>query len=361
MHLEKILASWITRAGNQPLSIRYDIRGNGLLDRLIRPQDTLKWKNVSIFIPSESLPVIKKYDYFPLLEHLSIRVRAASSDKYDLENFDIFNPFSLPSITRLHVPQYLRRFKHNSMWLQLRTFSASTIGHEQLWDILFSAEFLEVFNANSLEPHSKGNIPETVNHSYLRRLVLKEVDSGTLNLLLSTPGISTPNLEDLTIEISYGSPDSTSLSNFITSLHQLRRFKVKYDDHHDPEWFFHWLLNIPSLTELHVETSTRAITNIVSALGNPASTETKMEYLPLLVDLTITGFFWGSNFMVKDIPEMLAYRSSGLSPSISRLKRAFIHQKSRPFSNEDLEAFRTASLGDLAFTVVDSWNGAHRI
>lgn len=132
MHLEKILASWITRAGNQPLSIRYDVNGNGLLERFIRFQDTKKWKNVSIFLPSESVSVFKKSFFFPLLEHFSIRVRGSlGSNINGLEDFDIFNSLSLPNITRLHVPKYLWCFKPNSMWLQLKTFSASTIGHEQ--------------------------------------------------------------------------------------------------------------------------------------------------------------------------------------------------------------------------------------
>jgi len=87
---------------------------------------------------------------------------------------------------------------------------------------------------------------------------------------------------------------------------------------------FKWLLNILSLTELDLETSTSASTNIVSALGKPASTETKTEYFPLLVDLTITLWrYYKGNLMMKDVPEMLAYRSSGLSPSISRLKSAY--------------------------------------
>jgi len=230
------------------------------------------------------------------------------------------------------------------MWLQLRTFSVSTIGHEGLCNILDFARFLEVFNADSLQPHTHGRVLQTVNHSYLRCLVLKEVDSDVLNDLLSTPGISTPNLEDLTIEMYCGwhfpHPDPTSLSNFITSLHRLRQFKVKYDDDHYPEWVFKWLLNILSLTELDLETSATATANIISALSKPASTETKTKYLPLLVDLTITLWhYYKGNLMMKDVPEMLAYRSSGLSPSISRLKSALIYQPSVSFSKQDFEAF----------------------
>jgi hypothetical protein len=357
-HLGRILASWIERAGNQPLSIRYEVQSDRLLARLI--QETSKWMNVSIFLPSESLSVVKKYKYFPLLEHFSIRVRAGpGSDPGDLGDLDIFNCFSLPNIIRLHVPKYLRCFKSNLMWSQLRTFSASTMGHEQLCDILRLARFLEVFNVNSLELHTRGNILQTVDHSYLRCLVMKEVDSGVLDRLLSRPGISTPNLEDLTIEIDESGwhtyrPQSTFLSNFTTSLHQLRRFKVKYDGDYEPEWVFHWLLNISSLIELDVQTSTAAIKNVVSALGNSASTEIKTEYLPLLVDIRITlEHDYEDDLLMKDIPEMLAYRSSGLSPSISRLESASIYRTSVSFSKEDFEAFQTASLGDLAFTMVD--------
>jgi hypothetical protein len=158
LHLEGILASWIERARNEPLSIRYEAQSNGLLARLI--QETSKWMNVSIFLPSESVPMIKKYKYFPLLQHLSIRIRAESSRpgllggyQHNLEDFDTFNTASLPKITHLHGPKYLQCFKSNWMWSQLRTFSASTIGREDLCKILRFAKFLEVFNANSLEPH----------------------------------------------------------------------------------------------------------------------------------------------------------------------------------------------------------------
>lgn len=173
---------------------------------------------------------------------------------------------------------------------------------------------------------------------------MKEVDSPVLNKLLGKLDISTPNLEDLTIEIYHGKPDSTFLSNFVTSLHQLRRFRVKYDnDYEDPDWIFKWLLNIPSLTELDVSISAKATANIVFALGNSTSTESKTEYLPLLVDLTITvSRNLAPNLTMKDIAEMLAYRSSGLSPSISRLKSALICMPQ--FTKEDFEALQTRDL-----------------
>ncbi|EDR13559.1 uncharacterized protein LACBIDRAFT_322576 [Laccaria bicolor S238N-H82] len=136
-----------------------------------------------------------------------------------LENLDIFNAASLPKITHLH----------------LRTFSVSTIGNEGLCKILGLARSLQVFDADSLEPHSNYE-PPTVIHSNLQHLVLKEVDSIVLNDLLGKPYISTPHLEDLTIEIYYGSPDSTSLYNFITSFHQLQWFRVKYGGQKDPDW-----------------------------------------------------------------------------------------------------------------------------
>jgi hypothetical protein len=360
LHLEGILASWIERAGNEPLSIRYEAQSNGLLARLT--QETSKWMNVSIFLPSESLPLIKKYKYFPLLQHLSICIRAESSRpgllgdyQHNLEDFDIFNTASLPKITRLHVPKYLQCFKSNWMWSQLRTFSASTIGREDLCRILRFAKFLEVFNANSLEPHFSYKRRKVI-HSNLRRLVLKEVDSTVLNELLSRPDIRTPNLEDLTIEIYRGNPDSTSPSNFVVSLHQLRRFTMKYDNQYeDPDWVLKWLLNIPSLTELDVSLSARASAKILFALGNPTSTETKTEYLPLLVNLTITvDHCLACNLTMKDIAEMLAYRSSGLSPSISRLKSAVIYDAyTHQFTQEDFNTLKTASFGDLALTMVD--------
>jgi len=162
--------------------------------------------------------------------------------------------------------------------------------HHWPWGPLQNFRFCWIpqsFNANSLEAHFSYK-PPIVIHSNLWWLVLKEVDSTVLNKLLSKPDISTPNLEDLTIEIYRGNPDSTFLSNFVASLHQLRQFRVKYDnDHNDLDWIFNWLLNILSLTELDVSTSASASANIVFALGNPMSTEAKIEYLPLLVDLTI--------------------------------------------------------------------------
>ncbi|EDR13562.1 uncharacterized protein LACBIDRAFT_322580 [Laccaria bicolor S238N-H82] len=360
-HLEGVLDSWIKRAGAQPLSIRYEAQSNSLLSRLI--QETSKWMNVTIKCPpSKFCSAIETYNYFPLLEHLSIRVRvgyydpASSNPLHCLDDLDIFNCSSLPNITRLHVPGHLQCFKPNLMWSQLRTFSVSCIDSENLCNILDLAKFLEVFSATFLDwAYTNGDILQTVNHSYLRCLVFKEVPSGkSLNELLSTPSISTPNLEDLTIEMNRGherpDPNSTFLSKFITSLHQLRRIKVKYYDTHDPKWVFQWLLNIPSLTELDVQASPSAIANIVSALGNPASTETTTEYLPLLVNLTITQW---DNLIMKDIPEMLAYRSSGVSPSISRLKSASLHQISESFSQEDFDAFQMASLGDLALKMID--------
>jgi hypothetical protein len=361
LHLEGILASWIKRAGNQPLSIRYEAQSNDLLARLT--QDTSKWMNVSMFLALESSFVIEKCKYFPLLQHLSIRVRAESPRPvigegylFGFEHLDIFNAASLPKITHLHVPKFLRCLKPDLMWSQLRTFSVSTIGYEGLCKILDFARFLEVFNANSLEDHYSYN-PPTVIHSNLRCLVLKGVYSTVLNELLSKPDIGTPNLEDLTIEIYRGNPDSTSLSNFVASLHQLWRFRVKYDDEYneDPDWILKWLLNIPSLTELNVSISERASANLVSALGNPTSTEAKTEYLPLLANFTITvDRRLDRNPTMKDIAEMLAYRSSGLSPSISRLKSALIYDAyTYQFTPEDFNTFRTASLGDLALTMVD--------
>jgi len=336
LHLEEILASWIERAGNQPLSIRYEAQCTSLLQRLT--QETSKWMNVSIFLASEFSSVVKECKYFPLLQHLSIRVRAESPRPgfqggflHGFESLDIFNAASLSKITHMHVPKYLSCFEPNLMWSQLRTFSVNTTGHEGLCKILDFARFLEVCNANSHEAHISYK-PPIVIHSNLRCLVLKEVDSTVLNKLLSKPDISTPNLEDLTIEIYRGNPDSTFLSNFVASLHQLRRFRVKYDnDYSDPDWIFNWLLHIPSLTELDVSTSASASANIVFALGNPPSTEAKTEYLPLLADLTITvSRNLATNLTMKDIAEMLAYRSSGLSPSISRLKGALIYDDYMP-------------------------------
>jgi hypothetical protein len=342
-HLEEILASWIKRAGNEPLSIRYEAQCTSLLQRLT--QETSKWMNVSISLASESSFVIKECKYFPLLQHLSICIRAESprSDFVGgFEYLDIFNTASLPKITRLHVPKYLYCFERDPMWLQLRTFSVGTIGHEGLCKILDFARFLEVFDANSLEAHFSYK-PPTVIHSNLRCLILKEVDSTVLNELLGKPDINAPNLEDLTIEIYRGNPESTSLSNFVASLHKLRRFRVKYDnDHEDPDWIFNWLLNIPSLTELDVSLSASTSAKIVFALGNPTSTETKTEYLPLLVNLTITvGRYLAANLTMKDIAEMVEYRSSGLSPSISRLKSALICMPQ--LTIEDFKALRTAS------------------
>jgi hypothetical protein len=187
---------------------------------------------------------------------------------------------------------------------------------------------------------------------------MKGVNSHILDKLLSTQGISTPNLEDLTIKMNccwHNYPDSTFLSNFITSLHHLQWFKVVYYDD-NPKWVFNWLLNIPSLSELDFQIPTSALANIVSALGNLTLTETTITYLPLLVHLTITfSHFYKINLMIKDIPEMLPYRSSELSPSISRLKSALLYwtQASVPFYKEDFEAFQMVSLGDLAFTMVD--------
>ncbi|EDR13124.1 uncharacterized protein LACBIDRAFT_322575 [Laccaria bicolor S238N-H82] len=166
LHLEGILASWIERAGNKPLSIHYEGQNNGLLARLI--QETPKWINVSILLPSESLSVIKKCKYFPLLEHLFLCGQAGIGSNPDgLEDFDIFNCSSLPNISRLHVPRYLHCFEVNLMWSQLRTFSTMTVGHKHLRDILRLAEFLEVFNANSFMPDTDGIILQTVHHSYL--------------------------------------------------------------------------------------------------------------------------------------------------------------------------------------------------
>jgi len=80
LHLAEILASWIERSGNQPLSICYEAQCTSLLQRLT--QETSKWMNVSIFLASEFSSVIKDCKYFPLLQHLSIRVRA-ESPKHD--------------------------------------------------------------------------------------------------------------------------------------------------------------------------------------------------------------------------------------------------------------------------------------
>lgn len=359
-HLEEILASWIERAGNHSLSIRYEAKSNRLLHLLAQKKS--KWMNVSITIlASEYLHgVIEDHEYFPLLQHLSICVLASSSGPsflrdslHGLEDLDIFNTTSLPKITHLHVPKYIQRFNSNSMWSQLRTFSVSTIGAEGLCKILDLARSLEVFNTDSLEPHS-GYQPLTVIHSNLRHLILKEVYSTVLNDLLSKPYISTPNLEDLTIEMNYGSPDSASLSNFMTSFHQLQRFSVKYYDSKDPNQTFNWLLNIPSLTKLDVETSASEIINFASALGRPASTGTEPEYFPLLIDLTITlRHLLKGNLMMKDIVEMLAYRSSGVSPSILRLKTALLSMAYVPFTKENFETVQATSLGDLVLTMVD--------
>ncbi|EDR13558.1 uncharacterized protein LACBIDRAFT_308617 [Laccaria bicolor S238N-H82] len=57
--------------------------------------------------------------------------------------------------------------------------------------------------------------------------------------------------------------------------------------------------------------------------------------------------------MMKNIIEMLAYRSSGLSPSISRLKNALVSEPDMLFTKEDFETLQATSLGDLALTMVD--------
>lgn len=55
-----------------------------------------------------------------------------------------------------------------------------------------------------------------------------------------------------------------------------------------------------------------------------------------------------------DIAGMLAYRSSGLSPSISRLETAVIFDDSTPqFYEEDFKTLEAVSLGDLALTMTD--------
>ncbi|EDR14024.1 uncharacterized protein LACBIDRAFT_321767 [Laccaria bicolor S238N-H82] len=171
LHLEEILASWIKRAGNQALSICYEAQSTSLLERLT--QETSKWMNVSISLASESLSMIKNCKCFPLLQHLSIHVRAHSPRPdflggflHGFEYLDIFNAASLPKITHLHVPKYLSCFEPNLMWSQLRMFSADTIGHEGLCKILDFARSLEVFNANSIEAHFSYK-PLTVIHSNL--------------------------------------------------------------------------------------------------------------------------------------------------------------------------------------------------
>ncbi|EDR14028.1 uncharacterized protein LACBIDRAFT_321771 [Laccaria bicolor S238N-H82] len=115
-HLDEILAAWIERARNRPLSIRYKAGCIDLLQRLA--QETSTWMNVSIFLGSK------------------------------------YNSATCPEIPSL-------------FWTQFDVVAAQ--------NLLYFARFLEVFNANTLATtHLRVNPqPTTATHYKLRCLVLK--------------------------------------------------------------------------------------------------------------------------------------------------------------------------------------------
>ena len=128
---------------------------------------------------------------------------------------------SLFGVSRLDTP----------MWSQLTTFSATTIGHEDLREISSLAKLLEIpvrtvlsrivpvllrvrgLPISDASPSKKSNHPISTNSQGRRVSIL-------------------PTSKELLLEIyGSGNPESTSLSNFITSLHRLQRSRLKCYEH----------------------------------------------------------------------------------------------------------------------------------
>jgi len=210
--LEDILDSWISRSGNQPLSIHMDATYlasssvKSIIGILISTAS--RWKNVSLHLSERSFRYFVNYDRFPILEQISFKIpdQYCMPRKWNIgKSLNIFRSSNMPQIKRLYLPRYVQYFHiWPSALCSLTTFSVDYIYDYQAYHILhLTSNSLQEFVTQRLisDEHSDREEHRTLILPILRNLVLKRPINNNASLKKLLSKIITPSIKELSIEL----------------------------------------------------------------------------------------------------------------------------------------------------------------